>query len=230
MNAILHTSVSAQLKRIPSEDVEEFITTVLAEQKARQDDNILLNNARKEIAAKRNALAKASRRLEDAIETEADEKARRAAQKYKSLVEAMNFRTALQQVSAIAEDYQNLEGWIVETIMEGVQAILEDIPIQTRWAAMIRKILSETNDRWNLTLICNPKDIDNVISSIKENGFQSALSNIERDATIEPGTMFLRDTVGLHEVNLSTRLRAFEDDFRGALGNALDENAQKNVL
>jgi flagellar biosynthesis/type III secretory pathway protein FliH len=204
---------------IPAKDAQAFIkdksTTAFGNKKSddivakaeRRADDIIAFASIEADRITSSAKAKAAA-MEQRFDSAAAEIAERAAAEMETKQHALDAHSAMAQVTAIAADYATLEKWISDTIMSAVRSILADMAPQERCIGMIKTALAKTKERWNLSLSCHPDDYAMVLGAVAQGDFETAISKIQRDPSIERGVCYLKSEKDHFELNIETQLVA----------------------
>lgn len=231
MNMITATLDRPTFRLIPAKDAQAFIhdrTTaafgntkaddIIAKAERRADDIIAFASVE---ADRIIASAKARKEaLEKRIENGATEIAERATQKLEAKQKALEAQSAMAQITAIAADYAALESWITETLMTALRHVIADMAPPDRCIGMIRVALAKTKERWDLSLSCHPQDYDMLLAAVAQGEFEAAISKVQRDPSIAPGTFYLKSEKDHFELNIEAELAALHEHIEASLGAA----------
>ena len=213
--------------RVPAGDVARFVETHTTKVSAQAEAQMLLDDLRLE--AER-IVADTERRacaLDLRIERQAEETAEKAAQKYQLKQNAMDAKALLSQAAIIADDYANLKGWLSQAVHTGVERVVGAMPRSEQWANMINQALSETKQRWELTLVCHPSDFETLHAIIDGDQFNNAVAEVRRDPSMRVGVCCLQGSDTFAELSVECRLAALKQELDAQMSGAPEKVTER---
>ncbi|MEL7093073.1 MAG: FliH/SctL family protein [Pseudomonadota bacterium] len=196
---------------------------ILARAERRADDIIGFATIQAERMTK--AAQSAVAAMEQRIAAEAEETAERTAALLETKQQAIEALSAMEQVTAIAADYAQLDSWITDTVLSAVRSIVADMAPQDRCTGQIRAALARTKDRWNLVLSCHPDDYPMTLAAVAQGNFEDAITNVICDATVAPGVCYLKSATDHVELNMPVQLEALHAEIAASLHQTGDSHA-----
>lgn len=216
MNAAAPSMGTASFRRIASIDVPAFLAEQDRVSREKKQAETCLKDAEAQAARVRSGLLEEVAAFEARLERRSDELSEMAAAKLKARKEVETFSEGLSQIAGVLRDYQQLDGWMIETVLTAVRSILADLSPDERWAGLIRKTLERTKLRWSLQLLCHPDDHDVLATAIARAGIGGAIEQILCDETLQRGRCFLKSESGLFDLDLQAQVEALESHIRAS--------------
>jgi flagellar biosynthesis/type III secretory pathway protein FliH len=225
MGAEAQNEIVGRLIRIPADSVPDFIASQARNIKDQAEAEAALSARHAELEEARHAAVELLLEIDQKIEREAEELADRTARKVREKEDAAATAAALAQVSAIAADYRNLEGWLTDLIMAGVSAVIETMQPDERWSRAISRVLQDMAERRQLTLLCHPSDHSDLMKVVADSGFSDAISDVQRDPTVEAGRCYLKGRCNQVEIDLGAQVSSLRDALQESLAAVSSEGA-----
>ena len=205
------------LQRVPADRVKDFMRACREQSRARAVAQSDLTRAR-EVARRELEAALAEKKdLAARLERQAEDLAQLQAQKFEAKRDAILAHAALSQARVIAEDYAAQGGWLTDTIMAGVSAILGQVPPADRWRGLVQSCLERTSERWKLSILCHPDDFDALDALVAEGEFDGAIATVLREGTVTPGTCYLKGNSDFFEIDLRAQIEALRAEIAQAV-------------
>lgn len=130
----------------------------------------------------------------------------------------------MENVSRTIDYFSQVEGRMVELVMQAVQKIVSDFDDNERVLITVRNVLAVVRNQKQMTLRLNPQQVEMVKARIAE--LLAAYPgvgylDIVPDGRLQPDACILESEIGLVEASLEGQLQALRNAFQKVLGSRI---------
>lgn len=130
----------------------------------------------------------------------------------------------MENVSRTIDYFSQVEGRMVELVMQAVQKIVSDFDDNERVLITVRNVLAVVRNQKQMTLRLNPQQVETVKARIVE--LLAAYPgvgylDIVPDTRLKPDACILESEIGLVEASLEGQLQALRNAFQKVLGSRI---------
>lgn len=183
-----------------------------------------------ELAAWRSALAIVAEASAQAQAIEASAQAAFEAEKQRGFEEGQEearleqAEQMMEHVSRTIDYFAQVEGRMIELVMQAVQKIMADFDDQERIVITVKNVLSVVRNQKQLTLRLNPQQVDAVKDRVNELlAAYPGVGYIDMvpDSRVKHGACILESDIGLVEASMEGQLAALRGAFAKVLGSRI---------
>lgn len=127
----------------------------------------------------------------------------------------------IETVARRIDYFAQVEGRMVDLVMEALQKIIDDFDDRQRIVLTVRKVLSVVRNQKQMTLRLCPQDVDTVkaqASILLADYPGVGLLDIVADNRLKSGACILESEIGMVEASIDSQMQALRQAFQKVLG------------